>query len=751
MKPTAKRALQVICGVAAILLTAEIALRLTPFPAELASAPPGSTEFLDRNGRPLRMLLVDERRYARKCALDDVAPQLIHATLCAEDRRFYHHSGIDWAASARALGSAVRAGSARSGASTITQQLVKISRPGPRTLRRKIGEIWLARRVEREWSKQRILEEYLNRLDYGNLQHGIAAASGFYFAKPPADLSTAEAALLASLPRAPSRLNPHTNMAASRNRQQWVLERMRKNGMLDAEACQRAIAEPLKLATTGNAWQAPHFVDLLLQRRNIMPQTGGPVRTSLDLQLNRFVLNRLDDQLALIQQHNATSAAAVVIHNPTGEVLAMAAASNGEFHAGSGQMNSAWIIRSPGSAVKPFTYLLALEAGANPCTVVADVPTDFPTTTGLYRPNNYNHNYHGPVSLRHALGNSLNVAAIRALELAGGPDALHRRLTSLGLTTLTHPPEYYGLGLTIGNGGLRLLELTNAYATLARLGLHKPYRLLKHDEAHQSSGERICNPAACWLIADMLADNHARTAAFGLNSYLAFDFPVACKTGTSSAYRDNWAVGYTPEFSVGVWVGNMDGSPMRHITGVTGAAPVMHAVFNHLHDTRGTSWFKRPDEITSHSVHPLTGRSVAIKHPGAINELCMLPPEASRHDDFDSSGRVILPTPYASWLASPENPLGNLATCTATAPALVILHPKPGTIYYLDPDLPAASQRIRPRAEAPGKVAWSSTSITIDHDAENPGIQLQPGRHTLTATDQTTGRREETWFEVIGL
>ena len=195
MKRTRRRLIYLLAAIGLLWLAVEIALRLTPFPTELASPPPGSAEFLDRHGNPLRMLLVDERSYAKSCALEDISPHLIDATLSAEDRRFFDHSGIDWLASARAAGGALRHGKARSGASTITQQLVKLSRPGSRTLRRKLTEMWLARRVEREWSKNRILEEYLNRLDYGYLQHGIAAACRFYFSKPPADLSAAEAAL----------------------------------------------------------------------------------------------------------------------------------------------------------------------------------------------------------------------------------------------------------------------------------------------------------------------------------------------------------------------------------------------------------------------------------------------------------------------------------------------------------------------------------------------------------------------------
>jgi penicillin-binding protein 1C len=409
-------------------------------------------------------------------------------------------------------------------------------------------------------------------------------------------------------------------------------------------------------------------------------------------------------------------------------------------------VNGAWIVRSPGSAVKPFAYLLALERGANPGTVVPDVPTDFPTESGLYRPSNYNHRFHGPVSLRFALGNSLNVAAIRALQLGGGPEALHRRLLDLGVSTLDHPTDYYGLGLTLGNGEVRLLELTSAFATIGRLGVHRPFRLLIDREP--VGGRRVCDPRATFLVADMLTDNSARAAAFGLNSYLAFDFPVACKTGTSSDYRDNWALGCTPEFTVGVWVGNMDGSPMRAITGVTGAAPVLHEIFTHLRAQRGTSWFARPDGIEDRTIHPLTGRLAAAGQAGAVREQCLWPPEPARAGDFDTQGRVVLPPEYAPWLASAQNTLGNLATAANAAPALRILQPMPGACYFLDPDLPAAGQRIALRAEATGEIEWSCATLALDAE---PRVALREGRHVITARDTATGRTAETWIEVRGL
>ncbi len=784
------------------IIALEIALRLTPLPAALESAPPASTEFLDRHGRPLRTLLVDDRRLSRQCDLTDVAPHLIAATIGAEDARFRSHPGVDPLAIFRAVSDAACGNGPTSGASTITQQLVKLAHPVPRTLGNKLREMWLALAIERRWSKDRILTEYLNRLDYGDLQTGIAAASRHYLGKPPADLSAAEAALLAALPNAPTRLNPHEHFAAARARQQWVLGRMLAGDRLDAAAYARASDEPILLLPRTHEFEAPHFVNLLLTRRGLVPSGGGPVHTTLDLDLNRFAERTLAENLQRLIDKHATSGAVVVIDNHSGEVLALA---------GAGETNGAWMPRSSGSTIKPFTYLLALQNGAQPCTVVPDVPTSFATPTGSYRPNNYNHRFHGPVSLRFALGNSLNVAAIRVLELAGGPPVLHRALRDVGITTLDHPADYYGLGLTLGNGEVRLLELANAFATLGRLGMHQPYRLLRKTgvppvredsasrlsanastgwkpdtvrlaffdrktgvqpvredsasrlSANASTGwkpvghdrqdayppaRRVFDAGAAFLLADMLSDNAARAASFGLGSWLTFDFPVACKTGTSSDYRDNWTIGYTPEFTVAVWVGNPDGTPMRDITGVTGAAPIMHELVEHLHTRFGTSWFAQPPQVGTFKTDPLTGRLAPADRRGGIDEKCLRPPEAARPDDYDAAGRVRLAAEYGPWLASSQNSLGSLVTIATSAPELRIIQPAPGSIYYLDGDLPQDSQWIPLRAEAGGEVRWSCASLPFKTNAAGPRMQIREGRHVIHASDAATGGQATTWIEV---
>jgi penicillin-binding protein 1C len=348
--------------------------------------------------------------------------------------------------------------------------------------------------------------------------------------------------------------------------------------------------------------------------------------------------------------------------------------------------------------------------------------------------------------LRFALGNSLNVAAIRALELAGGPEALQRAMQRAGVTTLHHPTEYYGLGLTLGNGEVRLLELANAYATLARLGVYRPFRMLQESAGALEAGGRVFDENACLALAGMLSDNAARAASFGTGSWLSFDFPVACKTGTSSDYRDNWAMGYTPEFTVGVWVGNADGSKMRGITGVTGAAPVMHQVFEHLRKTRGLSWFGG-SPLAEYDIDPLTGRLAPAGRP-AVREKCRHAPEAARAEDYDAQGRNVLPAEYAEWIAGSQNNLGERVVCTQGAGELRILAPGPGSSYFLDGDLPASAQWIALRAAGRGELEWSSPTLAVRREGGVFRAEMREGRHTLLAREAETGREVKTWIEV---
>ena len=761
----------VVAGSAlALVLAGWLSLRFVPLPQALFSPPPAQREFLDRNGLPLRAVRAPGSPFLQPATYSEIPQALVNATLAAEDKRFWRHSGVDWRASMRAAWGLVWHRRIVSGGSTLTQQLIKLAEPRPRTFRTKLIEAAQAARLEQVWDKQRILREYLNRVDYGNLNTGCAAAAEFYFAKPLRDLSAAECALLAGLPQAPTRLNPLRHPERARRRAEWVLQRMRQDGFLTSDELDRAKAEALRMSASRRSFEAPHFVDLLLEQSESgfperqsaqsrgpdsanrgSPSTPTGIRTTLDLELSRFTEQVVRRQIARLSAQHVGDGAAVIIDNATGGVLALAG-SQDYFSPHSGQVNAAWAPRSAGSTFKPFTYLIALERGATPASIVADVPTEFATATGLFAPVNYDHRCHGPMRYRLALANSLNIAAVKVLASIGGPSVLQRRLQECGLTTLTATPEHYGLGLTIGNAEARLLELANAYACLARLGEYRPYALAQEPAA---APRRAFDATDCFLVADILSDNSARALAFGAESNLRFDFPVACKTGTSSDFRDNWAFGYTPEFTVGVWAGNADGSPMQGISGVTGAAPILHELFEHLHRRYGTSWYATPTNLVQLAVHIATGKRLAAPLNSSSADcivekfvLGRLPPEATPAD-YDSQGRIRLGTEYREWLQTSDNWLAGRAVAEDATTALRIVFPLPGTTFYLDPDLPDGGRRIRLRADGSSNATWRSETLRCRTEAGQAVAFLEPGKHRLSVQDPLTGSRCDTWVQVV--
>ncbi len=732
----------------AVGLTIPQALRLIRLPVSLQEAPSCGIKFTDRNGTLLRESLLEGGRFTTPVSIDKLPRNLLAATICAEDKRFWLHHGIDPLAIARAARDAIQQDRIVSGASTISQQLIKVVQHRSRTLGGKFMEALEALRLEQTWSKRQILEAYLNRVDYGNFRVGVAAAANYYFGKPPNDLSLAECAFLAGLPQAPSRLNPRRHLARALQRQHWVLERMKREGLISATEWERAGAEPIRLTLRPTSFDAPHFVDLVRQERPLRPGTEAP--TTLDLPLTTFCERSLRHHLEKLRDQHVKNGAVVVIENRTGNVLALVG-SEDYFGPAAGQVNGARAARSAGSALKPFTYLLAFENGATPASVVADVPVAFATSTGIYRPENYNHVCYGPVRLRVALANSLNIPAVKVLASAGGAAPLQKLLRDCGISTLDRPAAQYGLGLTIGNANVRLLELVNAYAALARLGQYQPYRILR-DEPWPSR-RRIGDAGACYLLADILHDDAARLLTFGADSWLRFNFPVAVKTGTSSSFRDNWAIAFTPEFTAGVWVGNFDGSAMRNVSGVSGAAPVLHEIVENLHREFGTSWYQQPADVVERSVNPLTGKLVAEANSRFVREKFlagMLPP-AESPDDYDSEGRVKLGPEYREWLASSQNQLSSqIAPSGEVTENLRVVSPLPGSIYYLDPDLPQ-SDRLPLQSNAPGPLVWESATLQCAFASGAAFAQLKEGRHLITLRNPATGAHAETWIVVKAL
>ncbi len=763
----------VLAGGAAHLAAMHLAPRLVPIPAELEN-PPAGLLFVDREGRPVRRLLDGELRADEPAVFAEFPEKLVLATLAAEDSRFFSHRGIDFVGVARALRDAALHRRFVSGASTITQQTVKLhSPPRRRDLRTKLVEALAARRLEMAMDKQRILAAYLNRLPYGNQFTGARAAARGYFGKPLSDLSLAESALLAGLPNKPSRLNPWRNLEGARRRQLWVLGRMKEEGYIDAaEFAAALVEEPRLLPGHDRAFHAPHFTELLLEREAeavaSAKASGTVLRTTLDLPLQQSVESIVSAELARLAHQagegNDLQAAVVVIGNAEGEILALGG-SRSFFASAAGQVNGAWRPRSAGSALKPFTYLLALQRGATAATVLADTPVEYITPTGAYRPVNFDRRFQGPVSIRHALGNSLNVPAVKLLDEIGGPARLHDCLVKdLRFTSLDPSAAEYGLGLTLGNAEVRLLELANGYATLARLGEWRPPRFLRGAGPADGEPARVFDAEASWLIADILSDPRARALSFGLSSPLNLPFRAAVKTGTSTDFRDSWTVGYTPDFTVGVWVGRFDNRPLKRISGAMGAAPIFHQVMRRLHRDREPSWYATPAGAVEMTVDRLSGRrppeGLALPEGRAREEWFVggRLPEAARADDYDAEGRVRLPLAYANWWRDESNPLRDSAFLETVAeaeasPPFRIVSPLEGTVAFIDPDLPASGSRFPLRVAGSGReeIEWSSGSLSVESEDGESWLVLEPGEHEVVAVDRKSGRVAKSRLKVQAL
>jgi penicillin-binding protein 1C len=726
-------------ALAAVWATAWFALPFAfPLPDGLNDAAPVSPVVLDRHDRPIHRLTLPDATRAETVSLADLPGDFIACTLAAEDKRFRAHGGVDLLANLRAFKDLVIRRRVVSGASTITQQLVKIaSPPTKRTLSAKIRESLGARRLEMTRSKDEILVAYLNRLDYGNRRIGPAEAARFYFQKPIADLSLAECALLAGLPQAPTRLNPVKRPTAALQRRNLILDRLEKAGTIELQRLALARHEPLNLRPLRETAAAPW---LLSQSAIRNPQSA--IATTLDLDLQRDVESIVAEELSALRSANLHHAAVVVLHNPTGEILALVTSGDWRDPRG-GQIDGTWTPRSPGSTLKPFTYLLGFEhAGQFPGSILADIPTRFRTPEGLDLPANFDRTHRGPVSIRTALACSLNVPAMRELNQLGGPAPLHRLLTDLGLTTLGDHPTRDGLGLTIGNAPVRLLELTNAYATLARGGDHFSPRLFSPVPVEKS--RRLFDPASAYLIADILADPDARAPSFGRHGPLELPFRCAVKTGTSSDFRDNWCIGFTRDFTVGVWAGNFDQTPLGGLSGVAGAGPIFHRAMVRLHRERTPAWFETPPEVTAIRIDPRTGHRLFGAAAGGKTEWCAetsLPPFVSPAD-YDADGKALLDATFAEWFASSANLRRQDFALSADRPApepLKILAPADGIVCLLDPELPSGGKTLRLASNLPGVARWSSPTLTLDSNGSEPVARLVPGTHVLAATDPRDG------------
>jgi penicillin-binding protein 1C len=698
-------ALRVLAPTLALALALAAPAHAMPTPEQVRLAYRASdAQLLDRHGVPIDALRIDMAvRRAPWVGLADISPAMRLALVHAEDRRFMRHDGVDVGALGKAAWDNLLRTRAR-GASTITMQLAALldERLRAGAQGRSWGQKWdqasAARELEAGWSKAQIMEAYLNLVPFRGELQGIGAAAQGLFGKVPSGLNQAESAILASLLRAPSApprvvaqracvLAREINPAASCAGIEW-----------DVAA---AFGRPAAAPRQGEAAQ-------VAQRLLKGGAAGAPrqLRSTLDAAIQRDAVATLRAHLAALRERNVTQGALVAIDNDSGEIVAYVA------NDGSSEVDGVLALRQAGSTLKPFLYQLAMERGwITAATPQDDSPLEIATAAGPYVPHNYDRQFKGWVSTRTSLASSLNVPAVRMLQLTG-LERFHARLRALGMDSLSQPAEFYGYSLALGSGDVALLELANAYRTLANGGLHGSVTL--QARAPQAK-TRVLDAKSAFIVGDILSDRAARSLTFGLRNELATAFWSAVKTGTSKDMRDNWCVGYSEKYTLAVWVGNFDGSPMWDVSGVTGAAPVWRDVMERLHRT-------------------LPSRAPAAP-PGLVQQTVSYLPalEAPRREWFvrgTESAQVRL--------------LNSEQRRTA------ILYPGQAGVIALDPDIPAGRERVVFRAQGAHGLSWRLDGVTLGAGSASHAWQPVAGEHELALVDAGDQVLASTRFSVRG-
>ncbi|MDO5290122.1 MAG: penicillin-binding protein 1C [Pseudomonadota bacterium] len=707
---------------------------------------PSETLLLDRHGQPIHRLRSDARvRRGPWVPLADISPALRQALVLSEDKRFYEHSGVDWrAVSAAAWGNLWH--SKTRGASTLTMQLAGLIDEdlalgtGGRSLRQKIGQALMARQLESGWRKDEILEAYLNLVPLRGELVGVDALARTLFAKAPHGLQDTEAAITAALVRA-----PNARPAAVAQRACGVLRAMRQGSGQPADCV--ALDMQTEAVLTRRAWApseglAPHLARRLLAEQRRLAASGSapaepgqidaPVlHSTLDARVQRLAVQLLQQHLQELRGRHVHDGAVIVLDNASGEVLAWVGSSGPVSQAA--EVDGVLAARQPGSTLKPFLYAQALaEKRLTAASLLHDSPAHLQTASGLYIPQNYDRRFKGWVSVRTALASSLNVPAVRTLVMVS-PEAFARQLDALGMA-LREGGGYYGYSLALGSAEVSLLHLANAYRALALGGRVCPVHTQPPaTDARRAPCTQALDAGAAFITADMLADNNARAPTFGTDSVLATRFWSAVKTGTSKDMRDNWALGFSQHYTVGVWVGNASGAAMWDVSGTSGAAPVWAALMQHLHSgsaARSSRAPQPPAHLLRQRVRFGYGASAAV--------------EAAREEWF------LLGTAQAVF-ALDAAPDARAAQAARVAPRITGL--QNGTILALDPDIPPARQRLHLAAD-PGGTPAAALRWYIGTRAIGQGATAQwlpwPGRHVVQLRDAHGAVHDERRIEVRG-
>lgn len=755
-----------------------------------------STRIYDHRGRLLYEIVDLYGGSHRTVPLEEMAACMPDATIATEDANFYHHPGVDIEGIARALWLNLRGGEIKAGGSTITQQVARnlllTKQPAlDRSIRRKLRESILALQLNRRYSRDEILALYLNQIYYGNLAYGVEAAAQVYFGKAPSALSLAECAMLAGLPQAPAQYNPLTNPDIAKDRQEIVLDLMVRHGYISEVESEQAKSEELVYQASTFDIEAPHFVAAVwtqLERDygEALLSGGLEVYTTLDLDWQNAAqriavrhLDELNNPSDGSSSRNARNAALVAIDPYTGQIRAMLGSPDYFDEAIAGNVNAAVAPRQPGSALKPFTYAVTFDPLRQdpwtPTTMVLDVKTPFVTRRyESYTPANFGLVEHGPVLVREALASSYNIPAVVALE-AVGVEELVALATRLGITTLTDTSRF-DLALTLGGGEVRLVELVGAYSAFANGGQRvdpvyiTQIRNQEGDIVYQwgppELGAPELDPRVAFLINDILSDNNARIPSFGPNSALNIGRIAAAKTGTTTDFRDNWTVGYTPNLVVGVWVGNADNTPMLDVSGISGAGPIWNEFMREVLLGQPEYDFARPEGLARAEVCAISGLLPTEACPQRVWDWFIEGTVPTEYDTFYQTFEIdtrtgllaapdtptvyrreetylVLPPEARDWAArqgiSPP-PDSAVQIDDADNDPLRLLTPDPYTLFQMSPMTPQDTQRIRLSVVAPPDTVsvsyWLNEEpvASVEDDPFDYWWALAPGQYELYAT-----------------
>ncbi|MHB8111284.1 MAG: penicillin-binding protein 1C [Syntrophorhabdaceae bacterium] len=660
---------------------------------------------LDRNKEVIHTLRIDNSgRRLEWTALSEASSSFVETVILGEDRRFYSHSGVDFRAFVSAAIRNISSGSLR-GASTISMQAVSIfdvnlkPKTGRRDLRQKWRQLLAALALERTWTKQQILEAYINYVYYRGELQGIRAASKGLFGKEPSGITQVESLILASLITSPNAAHEKVAQRSFRLGKKAGIEIGREE--IDRTS-RGALASAYHFSPDSSI--APHVARILLQ------SGSNKAISTIDGQIQRFAGESLKNNLATLRNRNVADGAVLVVDNVTGEILA--------YVGNSGNTSSAvWIDgvrarRQAGSTLKPFLYELAIEREyLTAASLLEDTPVAITTPTGLYVPQNYDNKFKGTVSARVALASSLNVPAVKTL-LVAGLSPFVERLRNIGFQSITEEPEFYGFSLALGSADVELYELVNAYRCLARGGLISPLKLSFDDRPGVK--KRVMDSRASFIIGQILSDRESRAMTFGLENPLSTRFWTAVKTGTSKDMRDNWCIGFSSRYTVGVWVGNFSGEPMRDVSGISGAAPIWLEIMNFLHGPSSSAAPRVPPGVKIANIHFVKGI------------------EPARNEFFIEG----------------TEPIAAIKADSNYQEARIV-YPQDGTLITMDPDIPASLQKVGLRFEPKGqRFRWRINNVDTGSDTSLLIWEPRPGNFTVSILDSKGMTRDSIGFSV---